>query len=585
MANRLHYCARCLTTFGEDGDVCPNLACGTGRPKDGWAGLLGAGDLLDRRYRILRPLAVGGAGLTYLAREVDADGNAIEPDLAIKVLYTSRAEGSFLRRLSNEAQILQELDHDNIVTCRGFVQRAGMEPYLVTLFENGGNLQTHIERVGSLTPRIAAGVLRQILLALDVAHQRGVVHRDLKPDNVLLREQTTGDMIPHIRLTDFGIAKISGGLSSQLTQHGSFVGTPEYAAPEQFQGHGATAATDVFAAGGLLLFLLTGKPPFHFEQRTDIAASFRQMLDGLPPQLDPKQVVGTVDEIIVLQEILDNTMIAKTDHRWTIHQIIAQLNRILKGEARPAEQRTLEITDQPAPDRLAEPPPQPILEPSSTSTFTVEETREEDRGRKLSPMAAPPKKLTPPPPEPPAAKPSPPAERPSEVPPAPEQPQPRGIGGLLFGGVAGIFMVFVVGGGLSLATLVAGAWLFGWMDGTKLPLASLDPVAVDLELAGELNGAVVLLGSRESGEVDARFAMTSALDKLAKKLGKDCKAKGNVAGTLLVKSNGGIGFVALDPGYVSSEKTACLREKILELQLPNDLDGPALLRTAFSVSK
>src|SRR5687768_8962454 len=116
-----HYCAKCLTTFVEDADACPNLACGSPKPKKGWGDLLGVGDLLDRHYQIVKPLAVGGAGLTYLAREVGADGASFGPDLAIKVLYTQRDAGPFLRRLSNEAQILQDLDHDNIVQCRGFV--------------------------------------------------------------------------------------------------------------------------------------------------------------------------------------------------------------------------------------------------------------------------------------------------------------------------------------------------------------------------------------------------------------------------------------------------------------------------------
>jgi len=577
MAKRLHYCSRCLTTFGEEGIVCPNLSCGTEKPEKGWPQLLGAGDLLDRRYRILRPLAVGGAGLTYLAREVDIDGNAIEPDLAIKVLYTSRAEGAFLRRLSNEAQILQELDHDNIVTCMGFVQRAGMEPYLVTLFERGGNLQNHIERVGPLSPRIAAGVLRQILLALDVAHQRGVVHRDLKPDNVLLRERATATVIPHIRLTDFGIAKITGGLSSKLTQHGSFVGTPEYAAPEQFQGKAATAGTDVFATGGLLMFLLTGNPPFRFEQRTDIAASFKQMVSGLPRQLDATQVRGTVHEIIVLQEIIDNTMVVNAELRWTIHQIIAQLNRLLKGKARPANQRTLEITDQPAPDRLQT--PAPLFAP--TPTFTVEDTREEDRGRTresaVTPAPAP--ALT-------RAAPSPLSS--AQTPPPVEEAPSGFVGavfGALFGGVASVFMVFVAGAGVSAATLLVGVWYFGWIGGSSIPVAALEPLVVDIALASDLNRAVILLGSTKTADENARATMTDALDRVGRTLGKACKAKGPVTGTVLVRSDGGIAWVALDDGYLAPTETACVRQRMLDMSLPNDLDAPALLRTAFAVAR
>src|SRR5690606_3767645 len=153
---------------------------------------------------------------------------------------------------------------------RGFVHRAGHEPYLVTRFEEGGSLADHIERVGPLSPRVAAGILRQVLLGLDVAHQRGVVHRDLKPDNVLLAQHVPADTIPHVRITDFGIAKISSGhLGDRLTRTGAFVGTPEFAAPEQFEGQNPSAATDVFAAGGLFVYLLTGQAPFTFSHRAD----------------------------------------------------------------------------------------------------------------------------------------------------------------------------------------------------------------------------------------------------------------------------------------------------------------------------
>jgi len=231
----LCYCPRCLTTFREvDPAACPNLSCQLEAPEDGWGKVLDRGDLIDRHYVVGKVLAVGGAGLTYLAREVDSKGVPQPPELAVKVLYSARASGAYLRRLANEAQILQELAHDNIVQCHGFVHRVGHDPYLVTLFEHGGSLGQHVQRVGPLSVRAASGILRQVLLALDTAHQRGVVHRDLKPDNVLLSQQVDADVIPHVRVADFGIAKVVGGLASHITQRGSFVGTPEYAAPEQF---------------------------------------------------------------------------------------------------------------------------------------------------------------------------------------------------------------------------------------------------------------------------------------------------------------------------------------------------------------
>src|SRR5688572_21723832 len=298
------YCGRCLSTFETDPGGCPNLGCGAPRPQEGWGVVLDTGDVLDRRYQVERCLAVGGAGLTYLARELDERGVPIGPRVAIKVLYNARASGPFLRRLSTEAQILQELAHENIVELRGFVHRAGHEPYLVTRFEEGGSLSQHLDRVGAPPPPVAAAILRQILLGLDVAHQRGVVHRDLKPDNVLLASETERDRVPHVRVADFGIAKIAGGMvGDRLTRTGAFVGTPEYAAPEQFEGQNPTPATDVFAAGVLFVYLLTGKSPFDFSHRADIATSYEEMLAQLPleappvPNLDLR-MVARVQEVI-----------------------------------------------------------------------------------------------------------------------------------------------------------------------------------------------------------------------------------------------------------------------------------------------
>jgi serine/threonine protein kinase len=410
-----HYCARCLTSFPEDPEACPNLTCGKPRPqKGGWGVVLGPGDLLDRHYLITRPLAVGGAGITYLAREVDGSGAEMGPELAIKLLYAARASGPFLRRLSNEAQILQELDHDHIVKCHGFVHRAGHEPYLVTLLEHGGSLAEHIETVGPVPPAIAAAILKQILLALDTAHQRGVVHRDLKPDNVLLREKTPRDQVPWIRVTDFGIAKVEGGVGAKVTKAGSFVGTPEYAAPEQFESQPPVPATDIFAAGGVLFYLLTGNPPVNFSHRNDIESAYDELLAQIPPQLPD---LGSPADREILQDCLDHAMKPNVQDRWTVAQLIARLAEVIGASealnrgpiasGARAIQRTVELTAKGAPTRQTMPG---TLTPTN-STGTGE--------RAAEPMPVPIPAVAPPPGPSKAAAPPPPPGGPPPPPPAP----------------------------------------------------------------------------------------------------------------------------------------------------------------------
>jgi serine/threonine protein kinase len=347
MATR-RYCAQCLTTFPDDPPACPNLGCGAGRPASGWSPILGAGDLIDRHYKVDRPLAVGGAGITYLAREIDGHNLPTGPALAVKVLFEQRDSGPFLRRLNTEAQILQDLAHPNIVECRAFVHRMGHAPYLVTRFEAGGNLADHVKRVGPLPPAVATGILRQILLALDVAHARGVVHRDLKPHNVLLAEATPARLVPHVRVADFGIAKVGAG-GEGMTITGGFVGTPEYAAPEQFAGVPATAATDIFAAGGLLIFLLTGQTPFLYSQRHDIARTYSELLAQLPPKAPP---VGAPSERQLVQRVLQMTMRKEPQDRAPIRDLLVQIADLAEAPA-PLGSGWQPEADQSAPELAA----------------------------------------------------------------------------------------------------------------------------------------------------------------------------------------------------------------------------------------
>jgi serine/threonine-protein kinase len=273
---RTRYCGRCLATFQSDSGVCPNLQCGSRKPADGWGELIETGELIDRTYRVHRRLAVGGAGVTYLGREVADDGAEVGPLVAIKVLFAQRDSGAYLRRLANEAQILQGIDHPNVVQCRGFVHRAGHSPYLVTRFEPGGSLLDHVLRVGPLPPHVAARVGQQICAGLAMGHKQGVIHRDLKPENVLVEDEVAADAVPSVRVADFGIAKVAGGVGGTLTRQGAFVGTPQYAAPEQFDGLPPTPATDLYAVGAIVYFCLAGRTvapwtdePIEFERLRD----------------------------------------------------------------------------------------------------------------------------------------------------------------------------------------------------------------------------------------------------------------------------------------------------------------------------
>lgn len=328
-APRTRYCSRCLTTFVEDPDRCTNLGCRGARPMSGWGELMDTGDVIDRTYRIHKRLAIGGAGVTYLGRETKDDGGEHGPPLAIKVLYQQRDQGPYLRRLATEAQIIQGLNHPQIVEYRGFVHRAGQSPYLVTRFEQGGSLLDHLRANGQLPIQAVANIGRQVCWALEVAHRQGVVHRDLKPENVLLVKPVAREVVPELKVADFGIAKVFGGFGDRLTRVGAFVGTPQYAAPEQFDGLTPEPAADVYAVGAMMYFCLTLRPVVEFPDQIDMETCRELLVRGLPPRLElpdaPPQLRAW------MQDTLAAAMAVEPEDRCDVSTLDERLAAIAAG--------------------------------------------------------------------------------------------------------------------------------------------------------------------------------------------------------------------------------------------------------------
>jgi serine/threonine-protein kinase len=360
---RTYYCARCMHSFTANGEACPNLACRATRPERGWGRLLQAGDLLDRHYRVHNRIAVGGAGITYRARELDDDDEEVGPDLAIKVLLQS--DGTFLRRLGNEARVLQELDHAHIVESMGFVHRAGKPAYLVMRYESGGNLFDHVRHVGALPLDVASAITEQILDALVTSHRRGIVHRDLKPQNVLLREVVDRETTPHVLVADFGIAKVAGFLGDGLTTVGTFVGTPEFAAPEQFKGLPPSPASDIYAAICVFWFCLTGEPPVTFGDRSDIVACLTTLREAIPLRL-PEAIAVPPAIRARLDELFAHTLVMDAESRWSAGTVLEALASLELEDADVASWASSPPVDAPpmatmSPEALLEPEPQPSV--------------------------------------------------------------------------------------------------------------------------------------------------------------------------------------------------------------------------------
>jgi serine/threonine protein kinase len=213
------------------------------------------GDLILGHYTVVKQLGRGGMGTVYLARD-----EVSLQEVAVKVLPAALARERDIReRFVQEARSLASMDHPNIVPLVTFAQE-GEDRFLVMKYVPGEALDARIRRLGVMSAEHARKVLRAMLSALGYAHERGVIHRDVKPSNVLIEGDLDGNH--RVFLVDFGIAKKDDGDRKRLTQTGMLMGTPQYMSPEQIGGHVVDGRSDLYAAGLVLFEMLAGRPPF-----------------------------------------------------------------------------------------------------------------------------------------------------------------------------------------------------------------------------------------------------------------------------------------------------------------------------------
>ena len=209
-----------------------------------------------------------------------AEHDWLQRKVALKVLAPQLADDErFRERFVRESRLAASLDHPNVIPIYE-AGASGGDLFIAMRFVEGSDLRTLLHEEGALEPARAIGILRQVAAALDAAHEQGLVHRDVKPANVLLARPRSSEPVEHVYLSDFGLTKRSAS-DSAVTGTGQFVGTLDYAAPEQFKGETPDARTDVYSLGCVLFECLTGRPPFRSEN--DAGLMYAHLQQPPPP--------------------------------------------------------------------------------------------------------------------------------------------------------------------------------------------------------------------------------------------------------------------------------------------------------------
>jgi len=236
--------------------------------------------VFGRRYRVLEVIGIGGMADVYKAHD-----ETLGRTVAVKVLHARYAtDPNFVQRFRQEAASAANLSHPNIVNIYDWGQD-GDDYYIAMEYVHGTDLKALVQQKGPIDPLKAADYGAQVAAALSVAHGYDIIHRDIKPQNIVLTPDGT------IKVMDFGIARAG---NSDMTQTGSVLGTAQYVSPEQAQGRPLTAASDLYSLGVVLYELTTGRPPFEGDAPVAIALKQvneppvppRQLNPAIPPALE-----------------------------------------------------------------------------------------------------------------------------------------------------------------------------------------------------------------------------------------------------------------------------------------------------------
>jgi serine/threonine protein kinase len=453
---RFMNCPNCQQPLREGAQFCTNCGARTAAVTGGGApaslptfesGSAGAktevfepgdslvGRVLDGKYEIVAPLGSGGMGAVYRARRVH-----IGDEVAIKVLHPRLTnDEKLVERFRREARAAAQLQHPNVVTIHDYGEARGPDgfAYIVMELVRGESLRDLLRREGRLEPRRAVSLMRDVCAGVGAAHRRGIVHRDIKPDNIIVTPADEDRPAESVKVVDFGIAKLRdlAAEGSTLTEAGMMVGTLFYMSPEQCKGEPLDSRADVYSLGAMLHEMLAGAPPF---TASNITSMIFKHVGEPPPPLPEDLNIPQALRAAVLRALSKAPDARPSDASEFAREIQSALTSAPAAGTTPPAEPFFPATANPVPVTPSHPP-----QPSRRSGPATPDSARDEAAVVQDPSASRPL------PAPAPWQPTPHApQRPHPAPP-PHTPRPSRKGYVI-----GLLFVFLVGAGALAALAV-----------------------------------------------------------------------------------------------------------------------------------
>ena len=373
----MKFCPACHKTYPTDYNVCPADQTGLQSTHE-----LQPGMIIRNKYEILDQIGIGGMGVVYRGRHL-----TFNEMCAIKVVNEGVAgDSNFLQRFQTEAVVTRKLRHPNAVRVDDFDYTDDGRPFIVMELVEGKNIGEVLLEQGPFAVPRALRIVTQAARALGVAHQLGVVHRDIKPGNILLTKDEQGQEMA--KVLDFGIAKLreaadGDGKSSGMTMTGMLVGTPLYMSPEQFMGKKGgeiDGRTDIYSLGVVLYQMVTGQAPFDGD--TLYSLMIQHMEGNVKP---PHERVPELHLPEALSQVILKAIDKSRDERFqTAEEFIAAMDQLTGLPAGPWEDAVVESS--PGPSEAVQAPITNVRTPASPTAPLVPPA---PPGPKTTPAAKP----------------------------------------------------------------------------------------------------------------------------------------------------------------------------------------------------